>query len=91
MSVLSKNLYPLDMEFEETGNDNVDKALLQFSKLSLEDMDNMIMGMMDLTNIFSGDCEELKDITKQQIEDKTYTPNLLKSNVINILTEISDY
>lgn len=79
------------MEFEETGNDNVDKALLQFSKLSLEDMDNMIMGMMDLTNIFSGDCEELKDITKQQIEDKTYTPNLLKSNVINILTEISDY
>ena len=85
MTVLSKNLHPLDMEFEETGNVNVDEALLQFSKLSLNNMNNLFEGLIDLTITFSGDCEELKQISNEEIENKTYIPNAIKSVCINSL------
>jgi len=83
MSILSKPLHQEgSFEFESTGNDNVDKALEKVDNMDMNKLNQMLNGFMDLNMIFGGDCEELKDITKDNIENNSYIPNINKSVVI---------
>ena len=70
------------LEFEQTGNKNVDEALKVVSEMTAEKLQELMTGMLDLSMIFGGDCEELKDITTEQVIEGTYKPNLTKTFAI---------
>ena len=59
MTVLSKPLhslcyeYPIEMDFEPTGNDEVDRALDKVSQMSEEDLIKMMTGLVGLTTILN--------------------------------------
>ena len=73
------------MEFEPTGNENVDFNLKIVDNMDMEKLNELMYGIADLFTIHSGDCEELKEITSTQIKDGSYLPNIEKTLTIQKL------
>ena len=66
------------MEFEPTGNENVDFNLKIVDNMDMEKLNELMYGIADLFIIHSGDCEELKEITSTQIKEVFYLSNIKK-------------